>query len=352
MAIPSFERSQSPPARLRENPAQAAALLDAEGREDRAVELLSLAVATDAAHLGPEAWHMLFELFRFRGMAREFRGLATSFEAVFLRPAPPWIGPVARRLAADLLPGGACFLELPEALDQGVDAALEQLSGAVQGLGALHLDLSQIRQAHPEGAAGLARHLRGFMSRSVAIRLTGWETLATRLEAAIARPRVAPGPCALLLTLYQLHGRRADFERVALIEALLAGNEPPAWEPTLLPVFPLRPIGEQRQEPRYLGRPDQISLRGVIALPADEQLDLLETFEDSHPWANIDLSGLRRMDLTCTRRFLDRVNGLAQRGTTVRLLNCTQLFRTLLSTRGLHPVVVVPWPPEMKPVGG
>lgn len=338
----------APPAGARPNPAQEAALLHAEGREEAALALLAGAVATGAAH-SAESWLMLFELLRLRGEAEEFSHLADEYERRFGKPAPSWLGPAARNLPAGLRPGGSGYLQLPGQLDAGIAPLLAAVARAAGEHGAVHLDLGRVRGVQGSGAAMLSDRLHAFEADGVALRLTAWEGLAQRLEQAVAAAGADPLLARLLMDLYRLARRRPAFERVALLCALLEGGAPVAWDEPLLAVFPERPPDEQRREPRYLERPDRVSLRGVIAMPADQQLDVLGRFDGDHPWVNIDLGGLRRIDLACARALQRRVNALAAAGKTVRLLNTPQLVRTLLQTLGLDPAVVVPWPPDPEP---
>jgi ABC-type transporter Mla MlaB component len=150
----------------------------------------------------------------------------------------------------------------------------------------------------------------------------------------------------LLLELYRVSGRQADFERAALEYALATGTTPPAWQDVLMPVAPQAARSEKRDEPRYQPGPEALYLNGVMWGAADPQIDQLRTFGEERQYVNINLSELRRMDFSSGTAFATLINDMVAAGMIVRLIRPNRLVAAFLSTLGLDPAVKLVLPPR------
>jgi ABC-type transporter Mla MlaB component len=321
--------------------AQAAALLYADGRASDAEHTLLQALESDTD--ATQAWEMLFDLHRTRGDWRAFEQSAERFARRYGRPAPQWLDEDAlRRLPAELRPSGDAYFELAGMLDPGQTALLDRIRAAGAVHTALHLDLSKLQAAVPDGCGALLATLRGLTQQGNGVLLTGAERVAGLLRETASSGGEAAECFALALELYRLRGRKTEFERAALEYALAAGGTPPEWQPALMPVVaPQSPL-EKRDQPRYQRGPEVICLSGTLAGTADPQIGDLRQFAADRRYVNIDLRELDRMDLSGSTAFVETVNEHAAAGKTVRLLRPNSLVRALLSSCSLDPRIVLP----------
>jgi ABC-type transporter Mla MlaB component len=323
--------------------AQAAALLYADGRVSDAEHTLLHALESDAD--ATLAWDMLFDLYRTRGEWRAFDHLARRFVSRFTRPARPWLDEEAlRHLPAEVRPGGAAYFELGGMLDTAQAPLFDAIRAAASVHTVLHLDLSKLQAAVPDGCGALLATLRGLTRQGNGVLLSGAERVASLLRETASGGGEAAECFALALELYRLRGRKTEFERTALEYALAAGGTPPEWQPALMPVVAPRSPVEKREEPRYQSGPEVICLSGTLAGTADPQLADLRQFAAGRRYVNIDLRELDRMDLSGATAFVETVNEEAAGGKTVRVLRPNSLVRALLSSCSLDPRIVVPAP--------
>jgi ABC-type transporter Mla MlaB component len=322
-------------------PAQAAALLYADGRVSDAEHTLLQALEsdTDAA----PAWDMLFDLYRTRGDWRAFDDLAGRFARRFGRPARPWLDEDAvRHLSAELRPGGAAYFELTGTLEAAQRALLDRIRATAAAHTIVHLDLSKLQAAVADGCGALLATLRDLTNHGNGVLLTGAERVASLLRETASGGIDGAEFFALALELYRLQGRKTEFERTALEYALAAGGAPPEWQAALMPVAAPRPPTEKRDEPRYQAAPDLIRLTGTVSGTTDPQLADLRQFAAGRRYVNIDLRELDRMDLSGATAFVESVNQEAAGGKTVRLLHPNRLVQALLSSCSLDPRIVLP----------
>lgn len=323
--------------------AQAAALLYADGRASDAEHTLLQALDSDAE--ATQAWEMLFDLHRTRGDWRAYELCAERFARRFGRAGPPWLDEDAlRRLPPEVRPGGGAYIELSGTLDAAHTALVERVRVAAAAHTVLHLDLTRLQAAVPEGCNALLATLRTLTQQGNGVLLTGAERLAALLRETASGGGEAAECFALALELYRLRGRKTEFERTALEYALAAGGTPPEWQPALMPVAAPRSPVEKREEPRYQAGPEVICLSGTLSGTADPQLVDLRQFASDRHYVNIDLRELDRMDLSGATAFVETVNEQAAAGKTVRLLRPNSLVRALLSSCSLDRRIVVPAP--------
>jgi ABC-type transporter Mla MlaB component len=323
--------------------AQAAALLYADGRSNDAEHTLLQALEGDIE--AARAWEMLFDLYRTRGDWRAYELCAEKFARRFGHSAPPWLDEDAmRHLPAEVRPGGGAYFEVSGTLDAAHGTLLERIRTAAAAHTVLHLDLSKLQAAVPDGCSALLAMLRSLTQQGNGVLLTGAERVAALLRETASGSDEAAECFALALELYRLRGRKTEFERTALEYALAAGGTPPEWQPAFMPVVAPRSPVEKRDEPRYQTGPELICLSGTLTGTADPQLADLRQFATGRRYVNIDLRELDRMDLSGATAFVETVNEEAAAGKTVRLLRPNSLVRALLSSCSLDARILVPAP--------
>jgi ABC-type transporter Mla MlaB component len=321
--------------------AQEAAVLYANGREADAADFLrSVLEPGGPGSETPDLWYMLFDLLRARSEWKQYEALAARFEGVFGTPAPAWLNEEEMaRLPADVRPGGVGYFELRGALDSSRSLELDRVRAAARNLTTVHLDVSRLAAIDSQGCAALLELMRFMPENGNGLVLTGADHLAHMLREAAEGNPSDDAYWGLLLELYRVCGRQADFERAALEYALAAGTTPPAWQPVMMPVAPQAARHEKRDEPRYQPGPEAVYLNGVMWGAADPQIAGLRTFGEERQYVNINLSQLRRMDFNCGTAFATLVNDLAAAGMIVRLIRPNRLVAAFLSTLSLDSAV-------------
>lgn len=305
----------------------------ADGRTGDARALLEALVA--AQDTDAQVWALLFELYRFDGDWPQFDALAGRFQSQFQQPAPIWRdADGVDNLPQELRAGGDGCVQIAGPLDARAVVRLNAAREKAARHANLHLDLSRIDGIDADGAAGLSSLVRFLAANGNALLLTGTREMIELLREAVSGDGTLSAYWTLLLDLYQLAGRRVEFERAALEYALSTGAPAPDWEAVVMPIAPRRQLREQRDEPRYQAGPE------VIALTDGSQQALLalSEFAGGRRYVNIDLTELARIAPAGAAELVHLVNGLADQHR-VRLLRPNALVETLLETLELDPRV-------------
>jgi ABC-type transporter Mla MlaB component len=316
-------------------PHQEAAVLFAAGRDAEARALLERLVDTAPTGQDVRLWSQLFALYRTAGDWHAFDALAGRFAQRFARPAPVWLGAEApAHLPIGLQPGGDAYVPVSGALDARARTRLEDARARALRHAAIHLDLTRVDGVDAEGCAALSGLIRFLAANGNALLLTGTQALLERLRQAVEGDGSLTAHWSLLLDLYQLQGRREDFERAALECALATGAPAPQWEAVVMPLPPRSELREQRDEPRYQAGPEVIALTGAD----DDQLLGIDEFARDRQYVNIALDDVARLAPTPAKALVQLVNALAN-GRVVRLVRPNPLVEALLDTLDLDPRV-------------
>jgi anti-anti-sigma regulatory factor len=309
----------------------------ANGRSGDARALLEEQLAKGREQADPQVWALLFCLYRIEGDWTHFDALAARFEQQFQRSAPAWLdGDMLGHLPAPLQPGGDACIQLAGALDLRCIARLDQARDKAARHPSLHLDLSRIIGVDADGAAALSGLIRFLASNGNALLLTGTRRLIELLRQAVSGDGKLSAYWTLLLDLYQLEGRRVEFEHAALEYALSTGASVPEWEAVVMPLAPRSEVREQRDEPRYQAGPEVMALTSAD----EERLLAVREFAGGRPYVNIDLADLQHVSPSAAARLVAMANDLAQ-AHVVRLLRPNPLVQALLETLDLDARVLL-----------
>jgi anti-anti-sigma regulatory factor len=312
-------------------PHQEAAVMFANGRSEDARALLEGQLATAPARSNPLLWALLFSLYRIEGDWTEFDALAARFQDQFQRPAPAWLdADMLGHLPAQLQAGGEACIHLAGALDLRCAARFDEARNKAARHPSLHLDLSRIDGVDADGAGALSGLVRFLASNGNALLLTGTLGVIELLRHAVSGDGKLSAYWTLLLDLYQLEGRRVEFERAAVEYALSTGAPVPDWEAVVMPLVPRSQVREQRDEPRYQAGPEVIAITGAD----EEQLLAVREFAGGRRYVNIDLTDLHRISPIAAASLVELTNDLAD-AHVVRLLRPNPLVEALLETLDL-----------------
>ena len=307
----------------------------ASGRTEDARWILEGLVTARDTQDDPHSWALLFTLYRVEGDWHKFDALASRFQVRFGRSAPAWSGVSAYGdLPEALRAGGAAFVQIAGALDARMLPLLDDARRKAAGQPSLHLDLSRVDGVDAEGAQALSSLVRFLAGNGNALLLTGSREVIELLRDAVSGDGALAAYWILLLDIYQLEGRRDEFERAAVEYALCAGVPAPGWETVFMPLPPRRAVSEQRAAPRYQAGPELITLSGA----GEDELLAVREFAGGRRYVNIDLSGLDRLAPPAAAGLVSLANELAEQRV-VRMLRPNPLVETLLETLELDPRV-------------
>lgn len=320
--------------------AQEAAVMYANGRSEEAERALQQAV--DAGSADARIWELLLALYRVQGEWQRFEALSARFAQHFDRAPPAWLDEGAlAHLPTELREGGEAYLELAGALDRRVAVALDSLRERAGRHAILHVDATKIAGVDAVGCAALAQTLAYLAQHGNGVLLTGAEHLTRLLNAAARGGDNSAAYWTLLLAVLRLRGQRAEFQRTALEYALATGDQPPEWEPVLMPIVAQRALEEKRDEPRYQAGPEVLVLSETLTGANDHQLEALQGFARDRQYVNVNLVQLARLDLSSASALVGLVNGLAGADKVVRLIRPNALVETLLEALHLDARVQV-----------
>ncbi|HZP92189.1 MAG TPA: hypothetical protein VFB20_04815 [Burkholderiales bacterium] len=312
--------------------AEEAAVKYANGDSGEAEAILSRAVSEPTT--GQDArlsWLMLFELYRLQGRWNEFDRLGKRYRATFGKPAPDWIidEDLPENLPAPLRRGGAGYCPVSGELS-GSAEELSAIRRAAAEQSVIHIDFARLERVAPAGCEALSTEFQFLITNGNGVYFSGAEGLEKLVRRAVdATPKTA-AYWRLLLDLYQLQGRRKQFENAAVEYALFCEIDPPAWEPVLMPVLPQTTGVERRDEPRYSQGAEVIFLQGEMTGPNDPELAAIRRFAHERQYVNINMSKLARIDFVCAANFGNTVLAFADLGKTVRVIRPNLLVATLL----------------------
>jgi ABC-type transporter Mla MlaB component len=266
-----------------------------------------------------------------QGEWQRFEALAARFARHFHRSPPAWLGEDALgHLPAELREGGEAYLELAGALDRRIASALDMLRERAGRHAILHIDATKIAGLDAEGCAALVQTLAFLAQHGNGVLLTGGEHLTRLLHAAASGGDSARPYWTLLLAVLRLRGQQAEFQRIALEYALATGEQPPEWEPVLMPVVTQHALEEKRDEPRYQTGPEALVLSDTLIGANDRQLEALQDFARDRQYVNVNLAQVARLDLSSASALVALANSLAATGKVVRLIRPNALVEALL----------------------
>lgn len=320
--------------------AQEAAVLFADGRESEAE--LTLAKALTRPGLPPERslWLLALDLYRLRGNRRAFQQCLDAMAPEADAPPPPWDPTVDEaRLLPEIRAGGTCYVALEGDLDAEGAIALNH-HGVLSQCAVVRFDATCLQSLDRQACSVLNDAFQRPQDADIGLYVTGAPRLAYALRTLLTVDSEFKPAWKLLLRLWQLRDDQQEFNRAALEYSLVFGVQPPEWEAAVMPIVALPAVEEKRSEPRYQNGPEVMRPTGTLTGAQDFHLRELQSFAADRKYVNVDLSGVRRLDLAAAEVLVDTANAMIARGKVVRLLRQHGLISELLRLLGLNSAVV------------
>ena len=324
------------------------AILFANGLLEPAEAGLRAAIQSD--QLGEAAqrgWLMLFELLQQRGDRAGFDSLTIEYVLRFESSPPAWIeyrddsdlAAVEAAVGRSAQTASAPIIVLPEAIDGGVVAHLEQLKNHSQSHQSITLDSSNVRSFDPVGAELLLRVINAFKRASHELLLQGADQLVTPLRAAVEAGRRDPSDAVwmLLLEVFRLLNRQHDFEETGIQYCITYEVSPPSWEPAP-PNLKTRAAVPQAVVPEA---GDGLSWRGTLRGEGEPHFGRLMAASRIDKQLIVDCMYLKRVEFSTATGMLAMVTKVRQNGATIEFRNVNYLIGALFALLGVDAVAQV-----------
>ena|GEM_PF-811780 len=316
---------------------QEIAILYAAEQLDPAQELLRKIVADKNGT--PQAWLMLLDLYKSRGLKKEFEDLAMTYTVKFERSPPTWNEQVNQPEARKEARPTSDFFSF-QAKD-GLQADISKLIEFANRLGSVRIDVVKIKTINPEEAGALAKALVDFRKKQLPVRFNNVNQIIDLLKKTIAEnpSKEFANIWVLLFELYQRQGMQSEFEDLGLEYAMGFEMSPPSWE-----AVPLQSAGtdsEPVNEPDPPADLQGFPLRGIISLENTTQLQQLMNHASAHKEVHVNMAGLQRIDFSAAGIFVDALNKLATAGKKIVLVDVGELIFPMLEAFGTNRIAVL-----------
>ncbi len=307
---------------------QEIAVLYAADEMDAAQALLQKTVQSKAPH--PQAWLMLLDLFKARGMKKEFEELAMTYTVKFESSPPTWNEesnqPEARKEARQ----ASDFYSFP---GKDLPVEVKKLGELITRLGSARVEVGKIKAIDPQAAAALAKVLVDSRKAGLPVRFNNLGQFIELLKKAIAGnlAKEYSGVWQLLFELYQRQGMQNEFEDLGLEYAMGFEMSPPSWE--AVAVEQVDPEAEPAAES---GSPaaDGFPLRGCIALDNLGQMQQLLNHAAGQKEVHVNMAGLQRIDFSAVGLFIEALSKIQASGKKTVLIDVNELIFPLLEAFG------------------
>ena len=261
-----------------------AAILFASDKADAAEALLK---STLAAH-DPRTWHMLFDLYRLQARERDFEKLALDYALQFETSPPVWKGVKATRAAA--VEAQASSVSLPTLLDAKACTNLRTELALAPHNATIRMDFSRIEMVDETGAGQCAEILANSQKIKHKFQVSGVDRLIQLLQDLNRATHTRSAHWLLLLELYQLLGRKDEFEDLAVNYAVHFEVSPPSWVETSAAEV------VQAPDPVPEANGDALVLSGEISNKNEASFELMKLYAADHTQIVLDLAQVTRVD--------------------------------------------------------
>ncbi|HUW27139.1 MAG TPA: STAS domain-containing protein [Sulfuriferula sp.] len=318
-----------------------AAMLYASDRANEAIALLKTHLA--GADPADAQWRMLFDLYRVTQQRDAFEQLALDF-AVQCETSPPvWVDADAvkqpgKNTVADAMKSSGQLFSLKGSLDEtSADRIALLQSAAAQG--AIQLDLSGINAINASGSQLLKDALSHLQKKRAQLQIASGALISLLQHNIEDAGQHEPAHWLLLLQLYQLQGKQAEFEDLAVDYAVRFEVSPPSWEtPGTVAQSIARVTPAEAAE--YVGA-NGFSMHGVINGGSIAVFDEFRTFAATRSEVELDLADVQRVEFASVNLFMDALMSLLQAGKHVRIVGGNEMVNVVLIVMGVDQMAEV-----------
>jgi anti-anti-sigma regulatory factor len=315
-----------------------AAIYYANNLVDQASATLLHAIHDPLESRDIQPWLMLFDLYQLSGMKQPFEDLALEFVVKFERSAPVWMD---TQQAAEPKPAARTesgnYFAFTGPLSAASAAQFQQLQAVAGKSGSIRLDLSKVQGVDGAGSKLLLEALQGLARAGVRIQYSGAGVLTEKVREAVKAGGndAARNHWLLLLELYQLQGKLAEFEDLAVEYAVTFEVSPPSW----VEMPGAAPVEEGSLPPEQAGEraaaADSFPLKGVICGTCEQRMKALVQYAAARPEVRIDMSGVSRVEFVSVGMVLNTMIELNSGGKRVLIEGANEMVSALLGVMGV-----------------
>ncbi len=324
------------------------AILYANGQGISAANALASAVREDQlGHSTGQAWLMLFDLYQLLGKKPEFENLALDFVGRFESSPPDWENgdaPAAAILETKVgnHSGGAVFFA--PILDETVVKSWEQIKKAGERSNQIKVDFTNVKRINGAGCAFLLKALPSLAKGGHTLIISGLEQFVAVLLGSIETGRrdASDAPWLLLLEMYRVLDKQAEFEEKSIDYCITFEVSPPSWEgvPKHLRLSQEAPVAAP-QTVQVAAPTEEFKLSGELLGKAEMDLSKLTAFAAERNLISIHCRSLRRVDFAAGGTLLNMLVSLTSAGKRVEFNQVNHLVAALFIVMGIHELALI-----------
>jgi len=313
-----------------------AAMLYANGRTEEAINVVKMFIQQSPDE--DSLWLMLFDLYWVSRQQQEFEQLAMEYAVKREKSPPVWVSGAVCKVPGNTgssgkvqVPDGQLF-SLKGRLDQHMADRIQLLLEAASK-GGIQLDLSGITEVTPEGCTLLQAALVKLQKQQSRLQIASG-ALVGLLQQYVANVKdSAPEQWLLLMQLYQLQGKQAEFEDLAIAFAVHFELSPPSWE---APKQVAQVVAEAIEAPPVShAESDVFKMSGTITSASTAVFDEFKHFAASHPATELDMFDVDRIEFASVGLFMDALMALIPSGRQVTITGANMMVSVLLTVMGV-----------------
>ncbi|MEQ1667013.1 MAG: hypothetical protein ABL868_01025 [Sulfuriferula sp.] len=317
-----------------------AAMLYANGRAEDAVNSVKMLL-----HSSPDEellWFLLFDLYWVGNHQAAFERLALDYAQQCEKSPPMWQAskpaPKVSSINQPATTEGQLF-SLKGSLDMHMADRIALLQEAARK-GSIQLDLSGINALTPEGAGLLQAALVKLQKQQAMLQIASGAFIDLLQQYIVHPENNNCEPWLLLLQLYQIQGKEAEFEDLAVEFAIRFEVSPPSWEmPKQLAVAVAEVVeapAESQVEQHSVFR-----MSGTINSASGAVFDAFKQFAAQHPDIELDMYDVDRVEFASVGLFMDALMALIPTGKNVTITGTNMMVRVLLITMGIDQMATI-----------
>jgi len=297
------------------------------------------------------AWHMLLDLYQLTRNAREFNALSMVYAARFERSPPAWdesrCGVELRRKSARLVRD---LFRVKPAADGALLDEITRFDNFAREIRSSRIDLGDVYNMTPAEAELLSTVLARLRRDGIALWINHPQNFVPLLKKLMGEMDITKtkGYWSLLLEIFIIDRRLAEYEEAGLEFAMAFDETPPPWTDMPVPASGMpAPAGSS---PGVSGRgtaiPSTFKLAGVISLEEKSALAELSQFALLLEEVTVDMGDVMRIDFNAGGFFFDSIRQLHLAGKKIILANLNELVTGFLEVFDVqhHAVLVTRTP--------
>ncbi|XZG70849.1 STAS domain-containing protein [Chitinibacteraceae bacterium HSL-7] len=318
-------------------------VLYANGHADAAVATLEAVLPELKGKRRLESWLLLFELYQQQGARAQFDELALQYVVEFEVTPPLW------RELATVAPSHAQasggLMVLPAQFDLSVaPSEADKLMRLIDVGRPVRLDVGRVSQIDAIAAGELLMALGKAFKAKVPVQLLGGAALVALLKSLIEPGRRVPAEAPfwlLLLDVLQCMGAQEEFDNLAVVYAVTYEMSPPSWDDALVSGVSSASVDTHDAAPVPPSAVRGLPLAGDLVNGAAASIGQIQAYLDAHSRAELDFSGVRRVDFETASLLLNQFMSALTQGRAVVILHANELVACLFQLLGISELVEV-----------